>query len=167
MRTRAACGREFRTLADVPEGLAVGGCPLSAAHTFTDKLLLPVGQLRRTGLRPSDVPPAPALRDFTMYHQGRSHDNQDFYYRAAALGPLLPERHAITEPRCCNRGDRCPTRGRRRFADAATGGTFILGKANYEGATARLSNSKGTPLSLSAPANVARWRSTGRPWWPT
>jgi hypothetical protein len=41
------------------------------------------------------------------------------------------------------------------FADAATGGTFILGKANYESSTARLSNSKGTPLSLSAPANVA------------
>lgn len=41
------------------------------------------------------------------------------------------------------------------FADAATGGTFILGKANTERSTASLSNSKGTPLSLSAPANVA------------
>jgi hypothetical protein len=41
------------------------------------------------------------------------------------------------------------------FADAATGGTFILGKANHETATASLSDSKGTPLSLSAPAGVA------------
>ena len=41
------------------------------------------------------------------------------------------------------------------FADAATGGTFILGKANHETTTASLSDSKGTPLSLSAPANTA------------
>jgi hypothetical protein len=41
------------------------------------------------------------------------------------------------------------------FADAATGGTFILGKANTERSTASLSDSKGTPLSLSAPAGVA------------
>ena len=41
------------------------------------------------------------------------------------------------------------------FADAATGGNFILGKANTETSTASLSNSKGTPLKLSAPANVA------------
>jgi hypothetical protein len=41
------------------------------------------------------------------------------------------------------------------FADAATGGTFILGKANSERSTASLSDSKGTPLSLSAPAGVA------------
>jgi hypothetical protein len=41
------------------------------------------------------------------------------------------------------------------FADAATGGTFILGKANNETSTASLSNSKGTPLKLSAPAGVA------------
>jgi hypothetical protein len=41
------------------------------------------------------------------------------------------------------------------FADAATGGTFILGKANSESSTASLSNSKGTPLKLTAPANVA------------
>jgi hypothetical protein len=41
------------------------------------------------------------------------------------------------------------------FADAATGGNFILGKANTETSTASLSNSKGTPLKLSAPAGVA------------
>lgn len=41
------------------------------------------------------------------------------------------------------------------FADAATGGNFILGKANSENSTASLSNSRGTPLKLSAPANVA------------
>jgi hypothetical protein len=37
------------------------------------------------------------------------------------------------------------------LANAATGGDFILGKANSETATASLANSKGTPLSLSAP----------------
>jgi hypothetical protein len=41
------------------------------------------------------------------------------------------------------------------FADAATGGNFILGKANKESATASLSDSKGTPLALSAPAGKA------------
>lgn len=41
------------------------------------------------------------------------------------------------------------------FADAATGGNFILGEANHESSTARLTNSRGTPLKLSAPANVA------------
>lgn len=41
------------------------------------------------------------------------------------------------------------------FADAATGGTFILGKANKETSTASLSNSKGTPLALSAPGGKA------------
>ncbi len=41
------------------------------------------------------------------------------------------------------------------FADAATGGNFILGKANHESSTAHLTDSRGTPLSLSAPANVA------------
>lgn len=40
-------------------------------------------------------------------------------------------------------------------ADAATGGDFILGKSNSESSTASLSNSKGTPLSLSAPKNTA------------
>jgi hypothetical protein len=40
-------------------------------------------------------------------------------------------------------------------AYAATGGTFILGKANKETSTASLSNSKGTPLALSAPAGKA------------
>lgn len=38
------------------------------------------------------------------------------------------------------------------LADAATGGTFILGKANGENATATLSDTKGTPLLLQAPA---------------
>lgn len=41
------------------------------------------------------------------------------------------------------------------FADAATGGNFILGKANSETSTASLTDSKGTPLKLSAPASVA------------
>jgi hypothetical protein len=41
------------------------------------------------------------------------------------------------------------------FADAATGGTFILGKANRETSTASLSDSRGTPLALSAPAGKA------------
>jgi hypothetical protein len=38
------------------------------------------------------------------------------------------------------------------IADAATGGTFILGRANNETSTATLANTRGTPLSLSAPA---------------
>ena len=41
------------------------------------------------------------------------------------------------------------------FADAATGGAFILGKANKETTTASLSDSRGTPLALSAPAGKA------------
>jgi hypothetical protein len=41
------------------------------------------------------------------------------------------------------------------FADAATGGTFILGKANDETTQASLNNTKGTPLKLIAPANSA------------
>ena len=41
------------------------------------------------------------------------------------------------------------------FADAATGGTFILGKANKETSTASLADSRGTPLALSAPAGKA------------
>jgi hypothetical protein len=41
------------------------------------------------------------------------------------------------------------------IADAATGGDFLLGKSNSESSTASLSNSKGTPLSLSAPKNTA------------
>jgi len=41
------------------------------------------------------------------------------------------------------------------FADAANGGNFLLGKANTETATATLSNTKGIPLSLSAPAHKA------------
>ena len=38
---------------------------------------------------------------------------------------------------------------------AATGGTFILGRANHETSTATLADSKGTPLALSAPARKA------------
>ncbi|HYK30685.1 MAG TPA: hypothetical protein VEV63_01950 [Streptosporangiaceae bacterium] len=41
------------------------------------------------------------------------------------------------------------------FADAATGGTFILGKVNKETSTASLADSKGIPLALSAPAGKA------------
>jgi len=41
------------------------------------------------------------------------------------------------------------------LADAATGGSFILGKANHETSTASLTNSKGTPLKLSAPGHHA------------
>jgi hypothetical protein len=41
------------------------------------------------------------------------------------------------------------------FADAATGGSFILGKSNSENAIATLANGKGTPLSLQAPAGKA------------
>lgn len=41
------------------------------------------------------------------------------------------------------------------LADAATGGTFTLGKSNSENATATLSDTKGTPLSLQAPAGQA------------
>jgi hypothetical protein len=40
-------------------------------------------------------------------------------------------------------------------AGAATGGNFILGKANTESAQATLTNSKGTPLKLAAPAGAA------------
>src|SRR2546425_712871 len=54
MRTCAACGREFRPLGDVPEGLAVGGCPLSDAHTFADKGLQPAGVV--TAMRPVAAP---------------------------------------------------------------------------------------------------------------
>ena len=41
------------------------------------------------------------------------------------------------------------------LADAATGGNFILGKANHETSTASLTDSKGTPLKLSAPGHHA------------
>jgi len=41
------------------------------------------------------------------------------------------------------------------LASAANGGSFILGKANKESAIASLSTSKGTPLSLIAPAGKA------------
>jgi hypothetical protein len=41
------------------------------------------------------------------------------------------------------------------IASAATGGAFILGKSNTETGTAKLSDSRGTPLSLSAPRNKA------------
>src|SRR5215475_8898847 len=41
------------------------------------------------------------------------------------------------------------------IAGAATGRFFLLGQANTEKATATLTNSKGTPLSLSAPVNKA------------
>jgi hypothetical protein len=41
------------------------------------------------------------------------------------------------------------------FADAATGGNFLLGKANKETSTASLADSRGTPLALSAPAGKA------------
>ncbi len=40
-------------------------------------------------------------------------------------------------------------------AYAATGGSFILGRANHETSTASLADSKGTPLALSAPAHRA------------
>ena len=38
------------------------------------------------------------------------------------------------------------------FADAATGGNFILGKTNSESATAVLNDTAGIPLSLNAPS---------------
>jgi hypothetical protein len=41
------------------------------------------------------------------------------------------------------------------IAGAATGRPFLLGQANSEKATATLTNTKGTPLSLSAPVNKA------------
>jgi hypothetical protein len=41
------------------------------------------------------------------------------------------------------------------LASAANGGTFILGRANSETATAHLSNSRGTALSLTAPVGRA------------
>ncbi len=41
------------------------------------------------------------------------------------------------------------------LADAATGGNFILGKANSERSTASLKSSRGTPLSLVAPSGRA------------
>jgi hypothetical protein len=40
-------------------------------------------------------------------------------------------------------------------ADAATGGSFILGRTNHESSTASLVTSHGTPLSLSAPKGKA------------
>jgi hypothetical protein len=41
------------------------------------------------------------------------------------------------------------------IADAATGGAFLLGKANTENAKATLANTRGTPLALSAPPGKA------------
>lgn len=41
------------------------------------------------------------------------------------------------------------------IADAATGGTLILGRGNTETTTAVLTNTKGTPLSLRAPSGKA------------
>jgi hypothetical protein len=41
------------------------------------------------------------------------------------------------------------------LASAANAGSFILGKANSEIATASLSDTKGTPLTLTAPGNTA------------
>ena len=41
------------------------------------------------------------------------------------------------------------------IAGAAAGRAFILGRSNAETATAKLSDSRGTPLSLSAPRNKA------------
>jgi hypothetical protein len=41
------------------------------------------------------------------------------------------------------------------IAGAATGAAFILGRSNSETSTAKLSDSRGTPLSLSAPKNKA------------
>jgi hypothetical protein len=41
------------------------------------------------------------------------------------------------------------------LADAATGGTLILGKANKESSTAPLSRSKEAPLSLVAGSDTA------------
>ena len=38
------------------------------------------------------------------------------------------------------------------FADAATGGNFLLGKTNTDNATSILSDSTGIPLALSAPS---------------
>lgn len=40
------------------------------------------------------------------------------------------------------------------IAQAATGGTFILGRSNSETSKATLSNSRGIPLALSAPRNT-------------
>jgi hypothetical protein len=44
------------------------------------------------------------------------------------------------------------------LADAATGGTFVLGRAGHETSTASLSDSRGTALSLSAPKGKAPLR---------
>jgi hypothetical protein len=41
------------------------------------------------------------------------------------------------------------------IAGAATGAAFMLGRSNSETSTAKLSDSRGTPLSLSAPKNTA------------
>lgn len=41
------------------------------------------------------------------------------------------------------------------MAAAGTGGTFVLGRSNRETSTSRLSDTRGTPLSLSAPKNTA------------
>jgi hypothetical protein len=41
------------------------------------------------------------------------------------------------------------------MAAAGTGGAFLLGRSNSESSTTRLTDSRGTPLSLSAPKNTA------------
>jgi hypothetical protein len=48
------------------------------------------------------------------------------------------------------------------LAGAATGGNFILGRANYESSKASLSNSAGIPLKLSAPSGVAPLQVSGK-----
>jgi hypothetical protein len=80
--------------------------------------------------------------------------------KTAAMAPLAWGRHCLRvlrslSPAAVIAVTLAVVVGGAGFADAATGGNFILGKANSETSTARLSNSKGTPLKLFASANVA------------
>ena len=57
---------------------------------FADSERVLVGTVAPCRSTSDDVPPAPALRDFTMPHQGRSHDHQHRCQGTTELGPTLP-----------------------------------------------------------------------------
>jgi hypothetical protein len=53
------------------------------------------------------------------------------------------------------------------FADAATGGTFILGKANFEPRRQACPTPRAPRSNCPPPLASPRWRSAGMPWWRT